>query len=377
MEGALIQKPKEVITEHLQSQLPEWKRERLENQQYRLVGRHSAVKICYWCKKSIRGQADCYKNDFYGIPSHQCLEMSPAITCNKRCRHCWRDTSVYSTGWVGPVDEPKEIVEGCIKERMKLLSGFKGNLKVDRTKALASFLPRHAAISLTGEPMMYPRFSELVKEFYSHDFETVFVVTSGTVPSTINALLSSGILPTNLYISVEAWEPEMYKKLCIPVIPNAWELFLESASLLKYVPARTIMRITCMKGLNMHSPESFAWLVKAGNPDIVECKAYAWMGYSRQRMSPENVPNHAEVLAFAKALGLATGYELLMSKAGSDVALLRRPSYRNVNGEEFIYDGLEAERRFQIARLAKIRKVVERCNCMPQILNELFQNKIY
>ncbi|MEM4366468.1 MAG: 4-demethylwyosine synthase TYW1, partial [Candidatus Woesearchaeota archaeon] len=156
MEGALIQKPKEVITEHLQSQLPEWKRERLENQQYRLVGRHSAVKICYWCKKSIRGQADCYKNDFYGIPSHQCLEMSPAITCNKRCRHCWRDTSVYSTGWVGPVDEPKEIVEGCIKERMKLLSGFKGNLKVDRTKALASFLPRHAAISLTGEPMMYP-----------------------------------------------------------------------------------------------------------------------------------------------------------------------------------------------------------------------------
>ncbi len=122
------------IPEYKQNQLPEHKRARMEKQQYRLVGNHSAVKICYWCKKSVKGQAECYKNDFYGIPSHQCLEMSPAITCNKRCKHCWRDTSVFSTGWVGPIDDPKEIVEESIRGRYNLLNGFPGNPDVIKEK---------------------------------------------------------------------------------------------------------------------------------------------------------------------------------------------------------------------------------------------------
>ena len=39
------------------------------NEGYRLVGNHSAVKICAYCKKAIRGQDVCYKNTFYGIES--------------------------------------------------------------------------------------------------------------------------------------------------------------------------------------------------------------------------------------------------------------------------------------------------------------------
>lgn len=324
------------------TQLPDFKRERLENQQYRLVGNHSAVKICYWCKKSIRGTADCYKNDFYGIPSHQCLEMSPAITCNKRCRHCWRDTSVFSTGWVGPVDDPKDIVEGCIKARHELLNGFGGNKEINQEKVEESFIPKHAAVSLTGEPMMYPRYSELIKEFFRQDFTTVFAVTSGTVPETIKKL---EVYPTNIYLSVEAWDKEMYKQLCIPVIPDAWEKFLESAEILKTVGTRTIMRITCMKGLNMHAPERFTWLVEKMQPDVIECKAYAWMGYSRQRMRQENQPNYEEVDEFARKMMKATGYDLALSKQGSDIVMLRRPEVRKIDGEEFFYDGLEKEKK--------------------------------
>lgn len=338
-----------------ETQLTEAKREKLESQQYRLVGNHSAVKICFWCRKSIRGEAECYKNDFYGIESHRCLEMSPAITCNKRCKHCWRDTSVFSTGWQGPIDEPKDIVEGCTNARAKLLQGFKGNTEIDQTKVKESFIPNNVAISLTGEPMMYPRYAELVQEFFKQGFRTVFAVTSGTVPETIKKL---EIWPTNIYLSVEAWDKEMYKKLCIPVIPDAWEKFLESAELLKTAPTRTIMRITCMKEINMDTPEKFAFLVEKMQPDLVECKAYAWMGYSRQRLSNDNAPDYSEVMEFAKKLASTTGYEVSLSKVGSDIVLLRRTTKRIVEDEKFIYEGLEKEKKWQEEYLTQVIKKI-------------------
>ncbi len=338
-----------------ETQLPKNKKERLEKQQYRTVGNHSAVKICFWCKKSIQGTGECYKQDFYKIDSHRCLEMSPAITCNKRCKHCWRDTSVFSTGWKGPIDSPKEIIEGCIKARTKLLNGFKGSKTADKTKVEESFMPTNVAISLTGEPMMYPRYPELIKEFFKSGLKTVFAVTSGTVPETIKKL---DVWPTNVYLSVEAWDYEMYKKLCIPVISDAWEKFLESAELLKNAPTRTIMRITCMKELNMDAPEKFAFLAQKMQPDIIECKSYAWMGYSKQRMKRENTPNYEEVKEFAQKLGTATGYELSLSKAGSDIVLLRRITKRTVGKEEFIYEGPEKEIEKQEEHLQKIMKLI-------------------
>ena len=340
-----------------QIQLPEFKRKRLEKQQYKLIGNHSAVKICYWCKKSIRGEADCYKNDFYSVPSNQCLEMSPAITCNKRCKHCWRDTSVFSSKWVGPVDDPKFIVEESIKSRTNLMMGFFGDESLDKDRIKKSLIPNHAAISLTGEPMMYPRFPELIEEFFKQNFRTVFVVTSGTVPETIKALK---IFPTNIYLSVEAWDKDMYKKLCIPVIPDAWERFLESAELLKNVPTRTVMKITCMKGLNMNSPENFAFLVEKMQPDIVACKAYAYMGYSKQRMKKENTPNFNEVYGFCEKLGKATNYEIANYKKGSDMVILRRQTIRKVNNEGFIYENIETEKKRVEEYLTKVKLKIQK-----------------
>ena len=76
--------------------LTESQKERLYNQQYRLVGNHSVVKICFWTKECLRKGKVCYKQEFYGVNTANCLEMSPVITCNQRCLHCWRDTSVFS-----------------------------------------------------------------------------------------------------------------------------------------------------------------------------------------------------------------------------------------------------------------------------------------
>ncbi|MBU1974595.1 MAG: 4-demethylwyosine synthase TYW1, partial [Nanoarchaeota archaeon] len=159
--------------------------ERLEKQQYRLVGKHSVVKICFWTKECVREKNKvCYKEHFYDVHCGKCLEMSPVITCNQRCLHCWRDTSVFSNEWEGSADEPREIIEGCIEARRKLLIGFKGHDDVDLVKFEDYIIPDHAAISLTGEPCLYPKLPELVDCFFDDfNFRTVFLVTNGTVPS--------------------------------------------------------------------------------------------------------------------------------------------------------------------------------------------------
>ncbi len=310
------------------TQLPKWKRQRMEHQQYRLVGNHSAVKICYWCKKSMKDEGHCYKFDFYGIDSEKCLEMSPAITCNQRCKHCWRDTSVFSKDWVGPVDDPKDIVDGCLSGRTNLMIGFKGNDKVKPEMFEDAVVPNHAAISLTGEPCMYPLLPELVQEFFNRNFKTVFLVTSGTVPSCLEKFKTM-TPPTNIYLSLEATNKEQYKTLCVPVIDNAWEKVNESIDILRELKGRCrrVIRITLMKGLNMDDMEGFAKLIERVDPDVVETKGYMFMGYSRKRLEQENSPSHDEVKAFAEKLAARIGFDITDEVAKSTICMLTRPGY--------------------------------------------------
>ena len=86
----------------------------LEKQGYKLVGNHSAIKICHWCKSSINDKGVCYKNKFYGIHSWQCIQASVTLdVCNLRCAFCWRDID-YNPNGVNFNDNPQEIVQGFI-----------------------------------------------------------------------------------------------------------------------------------------------------------------------------------------------------------------------------------------------------------------------
>ena len=143
------------------------KKERLEKQGYRLVGNHSAIKVCTWTKKAIRGEDICYKCTFYGLNTWQCVQMTPALhVCTHRCNFCWRDIEFTFPEWIGPVDEPKDIVDGCIREHVKYLQGFGGNPKASKEKLDSAMKPLHFAISLSGEPTAYPRLPELVFQDY-------------------------------------------------------------------------------------------------------------------------------------------------------------------------------------------------------------------
>lgn len=301
--------------------IEDWKIEKMKKSQYRVVGNHSAVKICKWTKECLRGGPACYKNTFYGISTLGCLEMSPALTCNQRCLHCWRDTSLFSRRWSAPVDEPDDIITGCIVERKKLLMGFGGNEKTSRKSFEKALEPTQVAISLTGEPCMYPRLPELIDRFFERGFESVFLVTSGTVPE---MLLKLNRLPTNLYISLTASNPEMYKNLCLPVIEGAWRKVNSSLEIMAGMKTRTVIRLTLIKGLNMSNPEEFIPLIEKARPEYVEAKAYMFLGYSRKRLKQENMPSMGEVRAFAEAIESGSGYSIVNERADSRIVLLKK-----------------------------------------------------
>ncbi|MEM4663140.1 MAG: 4-demethylwyosine synthase TYW1 [Candidatus Diapherotrites archaeon] len=308
-----------------QKMLDEWKLARLQRAQYRAVGNHSAVKICHWTKEAIRGHAPCYKQTFYGIKTANCLEMSPAITCNQRCLHCWRDITIFSKGWVGPVDEPKSIIDGCIEERRKLLIGFRGNKKVDKKLFEEALIPKHAAISLTGEPCMYPKIAELIDEFFARGFESVYLVTSGTVPEAIEKLHK---LPTNLYISLTAANQEQYNALCRPVEKSCWEKIQRSLALMRKIDTNTVIRITLINKLNTENPTEFIQHIEKAKPKYIECKAYMHVGYSKERLTEDHMPSMQNIRNFAKVFEENLNYEIKGEREDSRVLLLQRCAKR-------------------------------------------------
>ena len=78
-------------------------------------------------------------------------------------------------------NSPKEIVDSCIKAQIRKLSGFGGNERVNLKKLKEAQEPQHFAISLSGEPTLYPHLSELIKELHKKD-KTTFLVTNGQHP---------------------------------------------------------------------------------------------------------------------------------------------------------------------------------------------------
>ena len=85
-------------------------RANLSKQGYKLIGSHSAVKICRWTTASLRGRGGCYKHTFYGIESHRCMEATPSLACANKCVFCWRHHSnPVGTEWKWLMDEPDKV----------------------------------------------------------------------------------------------------------------------------------------------------------------------------------------------------------------------------------------------------------------------------
>jgi tRNA wybutosine-synthesizing protein 1 len=284
----------------------------LTKQGYHLVG-SGAVKPCLWLNRSMRGGDQCYKHHFYGISSHRCVQMTPTLACNQLCLHCWRPIDDPVPG-LKPA-EPTELLDGILKEQQRILSGYKGAETTDKARLAEAREPKHVAISLMGEPTLYPYLQELV-ELISKRGMTSFVVSNGTNPDVLASLR-----PTQLYLSLNAPDEETYRRVSQPQ-GDFWPRVCESLAVLREHSCRSVVRMTIARGLNMGPPEEFARLLDTAEPDFVEVKAYMHLGRSRARLSRDAMPEHAQVMDYAKRLGEAMGYELSADVPLSRVALL-------------------------------------------------------
>lgn len=291
----------------------------LAKYQYKIIGRNAGVKICLWTKRSLTDKDVCYKEKFYGIKSHRCIQMSPSLmTCNYACTFCWRIHELSQK--FDAFDDPKEIVENSITTQRVLLSGFKGNPKINIKKFREAQNPNQVAISLIGEPLLYPKISELIEEYKKRNF-TTFVVSNGSIPEKI-----SEINPTQLYISMDAADEEIFKKICRPLIKDCWRLYNESLEIFSTKKIQKVIRMTLIKGINTNNIEGYAKLIEKAIPDFIECKSFMFVGGSRQEhgLSLNNMLSMDEILEFSKNLEKVTGYKIKEYKKESRVALLTK-----------------------------------------------------
>jgi len=297
-------------------------------QKYSLVGRHSAVKTCHWLRRSLNtaGMEYCYKQKFYGIPTHRCLQMTPSLGhCTQSCLFCWRATPEnLGVHWeqTNPIPNPQDpeiIVEASIQNHQKNLMGFGGNPNVPKKLYREAKDPKHVAISLEGEPTLYPKLGELVQSYYNHGFKTVFIVTNGLQPEILAKL---SIEPSQLYVSVCAPDKEAYQKTCRPLIPNAWEKLQETLGLLQSFKCPTVLRHTLIPNLNMRNPEGYAKQAELSNATYLEPKAAMSVGNARLRFGYREMAWHTQIREFAETLSNLTNYSILDEQEQSSIVLL-------------------------------------------------------
>ena len=244
--------------------------------------------------------------------------MAPNVdTCNLACTYCWREP--HSDTLTKIDDDPYELFLESVRAHRRLLTGYGGNPKADREKWLDAQNPKHVAISLNGEPTLYSRLGEFLEICHQHGVST-FLVTNGSLPKVIEEL---DPLPTQLYVSVDAPNKEIFNRLCKPKFDTAaFEKLEETLELLPSLDTRTVCRHTLIKGESLGHYDDYARLDNIADPDFIEAKGYVYVGNSRSNHTIENMPSHDEIMEFSRTLAPMVGREVLSDRRESRVALI-------------------------------------------------------
>ena len=317
-------------------------RKALTKQGYKILGTHSGVKLCRWTKAMLRGRGGCYKHAFYGIESHRCMETTPSLACANKCVFCWRHhTNPVGKEWKWEMNPAEDIVNDALGQHRKMINEMRGVPGVTEAKLQEGMDPRHCALSLVGEPIMYPEIGKFVSLLHEKRIST-FLVTNAQFPKAIEDLPPI----TQLYVSVDAATPETLKAIDRPLHSDYWDRFVGSLSSLKTKPQRTVYRLTLVAGWNLAEAEEYAKLVKLGEPDFIEIKGVTYCGSSDKSASAltmKNVPYHEDVVKFSQEICRltnieqeekgASSYELACEHSHSCCVLLARTKDYKIDGE--------------------------------------------
>ncbi len=301
---------------------------KLKNQQYQIFGLNSAAKKCLWVHNALYGQGTCYKNTFYGIASHRCIQMTPnLISCPLSCLFCWRVLpediqlpSPLKDGAKLTFDDPETIFYGMHWAQRRIVSGYK--VVVDKKLFEEAWNPKHVALSLAGEPTFYPHMNELLELIHEHEL-TSFIVSNGQYPSRIEKIMETPF-PSQMYLTVAAPNIRTYNEICRPKnVETAWGRLERSLELVKEMKTRTVVRLTVANTLNLEDAEGYAERIEIGKPNFVEIKGVVHVGGAQSRIERETMPSHEEVKTFGEEIAEhLTGYKLVKEHPRSKVVLL-------------------------------------------------------
>ncbi|XP_045930110.1 S-adenosyl-L-methionine-dependent tRNA 4-demethylwyosine synthase TYW1 [Micropterus dolomieu] len=316
-------------------------REALTKQGYKLIGSHSGVKLCRWTKSMLRGRGGCYKHTFYGIESHRCMETTPSLACANKCVFCWRHhTNPVGTEWRWKMDPAEKILQDALEKHQNMIRQFRGVPGVKPERYEEGLAVKHCALSLVGEPIMYPEINTFIRLLHSQHISS-FLVTNAQFPQEIRSLVPV----TQLYVSVDASTKDSLKKIDRPLFKDFWPRFLDSLRALGEKKQRTVYRLTLVKAWNVEEMQAYSELIALGQPDFVEVKGVTYCGESSaSSLTMANVPWHQEVVAFVQQLAdMLPQYEIACEHEHSNCLLIAHTKFK-VDGEWWTWIDYE---RFQ------------------------------
>ena len=132
-------------------------------------------------------------------------------------------------------------------------------------------------------------------------------------------------MPTQLYISLNYPNEEVFRKLTQNKAKNSWKKFNDSLSYIKKLKGKTrrVLRMALIRDLNLGFEEEYAELIKKADADFIECKGYVSVGFARQRLGYEKMPTIEEIREFSgKLLKFLPGYKKLGEHEYSKIVLL-------------------------------------------------------
>uniref|UniRef100_A0A8D1W6P7 Calneuron 1 n=1 Tax=Sus scrofa TaxID=9823 RepID=A0A8D1W6P7_PIG len=252
--------------------------------------------------------------------SHRCMETTPSLACANKCVFCWRHhTNPVGTEWRWKMDQPDIILKEAIENHQNMIKQFKGVPGVKEERFEEGMTVKHCALSLVGEPIMYPEINRFVKLLHECKISS-FLVTNAQFPAEIRNLKPV----TQLYVSVDASTKESLKKIDRPLFKDFWQRFLDSLKALAEKQQRTVYRLTLVKAWNVDELQAYAQLVSLGSPDFIEVKGVTYCGESSaSSLTMANVPWHEEVVRFVSELvGLIPDYEIACEHEHSNCLLI-------------------------------------------------------
>ena len=227
------------------------------------------------------------------------MEATPSLACANKCVFCWRHhKNPVAKTWQWKMDEPEFIVKQGIQAHVKQIKQAKGIPGVLPERFLEAHTVRHCALSLVGEPIMYPKINDLLYHLHKRNIST-FLVTNGQHPQAIRDLSTV----TQLYVSIDAPEEKTLIEIDRPLFSDAWDRLRESLIALKEKRQRTVARLTIVKGFNEGDIKGYAELISLGLCHLVEIKGVTYCGKSGgSNLNMSNSPWHHEIISFAQAL---------------------------------------------------------------------------